>query len=133
MMDKLRQVEKALGPLAAQINEKESLKKTANQISPQEPSYTAEIKPSSPQPLNKMPDSISIANQHVMQTSPSAKANTAALQPTEKIADSITMANQLATQKASPIAENKTSPFKPPAGKPRHSKRNSSHQQFKTK
>ena len=130
--DKLRQVEKVLGPLAAQINEKESLKKIANQISPQEPSYAAAIKPSSPQPLNKMPDSIPIANQLVTQASPSVEVKTAALQPLEKISDPIIMANQLATQKASPIAESKTAPFKPPAGKPRHSKGNSSHQQFKT-
>ena len=120
--DKLGQVEKALGPLAAQINEKESLVKIANRISPPEPSYAAEIKPSSPQPLKKMPDAIPIANQPVTQASPSVEVKTAALQPLEKIADPIPMANQLATQKASPVVESKTSPFKPPAGKPRHSK-----------
>lgn len=116
--DKLGLVEKALGPL----NEKESLIKTAHRISPQEPSCVAAIKPSSPQPLNKMPDAIPIANQPVTQASPSVEVKTAALQPVENISDPIPMANQLATQKASPVAENKTSPFNPPAGKPRHSK-----------
>jgi len=120
--DKLGQVEKALGPLAAQINEKESLIKIANRISPQEPSYAAVIKSSSPQPLKKLPDAIPIANQLVTQASPSVEVKTAALQPLEKISDPITMANQLATQTAPPVAESKTSPFKPPAGKPRHSK-----------
>jgi LysM repeat protein len=114
-------VEKALGSLAAQINEKESLIKIANRISFQEPSYAAVIKPSSPQPLKKMPDAIPIVNQPVTHASP-VEVKTAALQPVEKLADPIPMANQLATQKASPVAESKTSPFKPPATKTQHSK-----------
>ena len=120
--NKLGLVEKALGPLAAQINEKESLVKIAHRISPHEPSCAAVIKPSAPQPLNKMPDAIPIANQPVTQAVLSVEVKTAALQPVEKIADPIPMTNQLATQKASPIAESKTSPFTPRAGKPRHSK-----------
>ena len=119
--DKLGLVEKALGPLAAQINEKESLIKIAHRISPHEPSYAAVINPSSPQPLKKMPDSIPITNQPVTQASP-VEVKTAALQPVEKIADPIPMTNQLAAKKASPVAENKTSPFNPPATKPQHSK-----------
>jgi LysM repeat protein len=120
--NKLGLVEKALGPLAAQINEKESLIKIAHRISPHEPSCAAVIKPSSPQPLNKMPDAIPIANQPVTQAAPSVEVKTAALQPVEKIADPIPMTNQLAAKKASPVAENKTSPFNPPATKPQHSK-----------
>jgi LysM repeat protein len=120
--DKLGLVEKALGPVTAQINKKESLVKIAHRISPHEPSCAAVIKPSSPQPLNKMPDAIPIANQPVTQASPSVEVKTAALQPLEKIADPIPMANQLATQKAFPVAESKTSPFNPPATKPQHSK-----------
>jgi LysM repeat protein len=120
--DKLGLVEKALGPLAAQIIEKESLVKTAHRISPREPSCAAVIKPSSPQPLNKMPDAIPIVNQPVTQAAPSVEVKTAAFRPVEDIADPIPMANQLATQKVSPVAESKTSPFNPPATKPRHSK-----------
>ena len=119
--NKLGLVEKALGPLAAQINEKESLVKIAHRISPQEPSYAAVINPSSPQPLKKMPDSIPITNQPVTQASP-VEEKTAAPQPLENIAGPIPMANQLATQKASPVTESKTSPFNPPTTKPRHSK-----------
>jgi LysM repeat protein len=80
------------------------------------------MKPSSPQPLKKMPDAIPIVNQPFTQASPSVEVKTAALQPVEKIADPIPMANQLATKKASPFAESETSPFNPPATKPRHSK-----------
>ena len=120
--DKLGLVEKALGPLAAQINEKESLVKIAHRISPHEPSYAAVIKPSSPQPLKKMPDAIPIVNQPVTQASPSVEVKTAALRPVEDIADPIPMANQLAAQKASLVAKSKISPFNPPATKPRHSK-----------
>jgi LysM repeat protein len=119
--DKLGLVEKALGPLAAQINGKESLIKIANRLNPQEPSCAAAIKPSSPQPLNKMPDAIPIVNQPVTQASP-VEVKTAALQPVEYISDPVPMANQLATQKASLVAESETSPCNPPAGKPRHSK-----------
>ena len=120
--DKLGLVEKALGPLAAQINEKESLVKIAHRISPHEPSCAAVIKPSAPQPLNKMPDAIPIANQPVTQAVLSVEVKTAALQPVEKIADPIPMTNQLAAQKASLVAESKISPFNPPATKPQHSK-----------
>jgi LysM repeat protein len=120
--DKLGLVEKALGPLAAQMNGKESLIKIANRLNPQEPSCAAAIKRSSPQPLNKMPDAIPIANQPVTQASPSVEVKTAALQPVEYISDPVPMANQLATQKASLVAESETSPCNPPAGKPRHSK-----------